>query len=806
MESGRAGVTLPAMRTANPRSATMAILLAGLVVGATARAQPVQGDVKSIGFQANVQSRFVIREGRWIPIVVELQAAGSEHFSGALQVELSDLDGDRVSFVEPSVAVTGGGTLRRVWCYAVAHRRDTSRSISVDVVGEDGALVASLPVPAFELIGSETQVLLDVSERPVAELRALDAGSAYYYAQGWSERRVYRPTCVATLGTRDLPDRWIGLEAAQIVVWDDPNPELVSDAQLKALAEWVRNGGQLIVGVGAQWSKLRTSALADVLPYSGDKPSLETHLLPQFARRFTDAESTRFKNPLSVTSAELAPGATALLLDQAESGQVINLVAQRLVGSGRVLATAARLRDLFAATTTSAFLHELVEVNPVSDKFRQNATNEFAALRLGAPALATDILAGIEFRRQAGLRVLAAFAFVAAYILLSTFVSWGWLVRRKLTHASWTVFAAFAIVASLLSSGAVGMLRGVTSSVQSVSFVDLDDGAGSARASVFVGYKSPTRAALDLSLAGEGNFLRPLTSSGLGSTYQTPERYTATRGALDGVLLRATLKEFEGVWRGEHEGRLRSRLVADRATGRLTDESWLQNELGQVIDGGYVLFIDPRLSGVGGAVPPRVSGLTKRTDRSLYWGQSSVPPAVQVLAVPLGAMKPGDRLARPGQLMYAETDLLRQRFLAGAADARSEPMLPTLWSLQNGDWIGSLTNITGGRLDRTAAAALLASTTNLYLPNRIGDPDFEKFGAAVSVEGLMDLDITHWLVRGQAVVLLSVAGAPPLPLTVDGAPLAKSRLHGRSFYRIRVPLEYVGRPPTRTLPTPGAPE
>ncbi len=797
MASQCADGTFLAMNRAGICRRIFAVAAALAACAAGAPAQPVQGDIKSIGFQANVQARYIVREGQWIPIVVDLQAAGSEHWSGELRVEMTDLDGDRVSFAEPNVTVTGGGTLRRVWCYAVAHRSDISKPLSVDVIGVDGALVTSLPIPNIELISSDTLLLVDMSERPVAALRSLDSGSTSYYAQGWSERRFYRPVCVATIGTREIPDRWIGLESARIIVWDDPNPDLTSDAQLKALAEWVRRGGQLVIGVGQQWGKLSKSALADVLPYAGDKPSVETRQLPQFARRYTSDDNTEFKSPISVTTADLAPGATAVVLDQADSRQVINLITQRLVGSGRVIATAARLRDLFGATSSDSFLRELVEVNLVSQKIHDGAAEALAVFRVNPPVLSTDLSSGIEFRRQATGLMLAAFTFVAAYILLSTFATWSYLGRKK--HLSWPVFAAFAIVASLIGSAAIGVLRGVSATVQSVSVVDLDENSPNARATVYLGYKSPNRSELRLGMEGEGNFLRPLTSPGTASSYQTPERYTANSatGELDHVLLRATLKEFEGSWHGPHDGRLRGRLIADRTNGRLTDDSWLQNDLGQPVDGGYVLFLDPRLSGVGGAVPTRVGGLTKRTDRGKYWGVTSVAPAVQVLAVPLGAMGRGAKITQPGRAMYASFESEFQRWSANSPDsAKTEPMLPTLWTLQTGGWINSLTSITGGPLDRSAAAAMLASTVNLYLPNRESDHDFERFGTPVSTEALGDLDITHWLTNGQAVVLLSADGPPPLPVMVDGKPLSKSRLHGRSFYRIRMPLEYVGRPPT----------
>ncbi len=59
---------------------------------------------------------------------------------------------------------------------------------------------------------------------------------------------------------------WIGLELADVVVWDDPDISAVSPAQLRALVEWVRFGGRLVVSASRNWQTISQSILAEVLP------------------------------------------------------------------------------------------------------------------------------------------------------------------------------------------------------------------------------------------------------------------------------------------------------------------------------------------------------------------------------------------------------------------------------------------------------------------------------------------------------------------------------------------------------------
>lgn len=797
--------SLWATRVRSSRLAPAGVLALLVAAVAPARAQPVRGDIVSVGFEARVPAGHVIRTGQWFPILVTLSGQGSQSYDVELRCEGVDLDGDRVAYLEPHVAVTPEAGLKRVWCYAVVLKESTRDPLTIDIIGEDGVRISLMTAPPFEVIGNDTQLILDISSKRVSGLDSVNSPAENYIGIAPGQRRYYRSICVATLPARDLPDRWLGLEAVDVIVWDEPDPDRLSIAQLAALVEWVRNGGQLVVGVGPAGTRIHKSALAEIMPLEFTQPAIELRRLPTFEARYATLEEEP-EAPISVAVGTPTRDALVTFEDRLPNRPASPLIALRCVGSGRVIATAARLYDLNSVRPRREFYAELLDLNPNRKEFNAEEAEQ-GILSREPLQLYPRLIAQIEFRRLASARVLAAFAFVAAYILLATLGVWAWLKRHSLTHLSWVAFAVFAVVASVLSLGAVGLSRGVTGTVHSYSFVDLAAGSSTARATAYIGYKSNRRQLVDLSLPGEGSYLRPLASHPtMANLYTTPERYDAMVGqaTLTDTPMRATLKQFEGFWRGQLDGSVRGALTANRSTGKLTPESWLQSDPNVNITGGYLLYIDPRLSASGG-VPCRVAGLTTRSDRAKYYDSETVPPAVNVLAVKIPALSPGQKVDRLGAGAddafneYARYDREYARWQSRSKpDPLKEPMLPTLRHRQLDEWLrpfGLTVSPFGAALSQVDAAALLASTRNLHLHNSDVNK-FDTVGQPLGTAGLVDQDVTHWLTRDQAVLLLLSDQPGPATLHIDGDP--KKTSEGRSIYRVRIPIQYVGRPPRGT--------
>src|SRR5262245_880160 len=126
------------------------------------RAQAVRGDIASVGFEAKGPSLNVIREGSWFPILARLNVAGTEHFQGRFVCERVDLDGDRVGYTEPQVAVTAGGQDRNLWLYASTVKEDGNANIELVAFDQNNIAIPIASKTRPGLVGGDTEIILDI--------------------------------------------------------------------------------------------------------------------------------------------------------------------------------------------------------------------------------------------------------------------------------------------------------------------------------------------------------------------------------------------------------------------------------------------------------------------------------------------------------------------------------------------------------------------------------------------------------------------------------------------------------------------
>lgn len=756
----------------------------------------IDARIAAFGFRAGTATPNVVREGQWIPILTELTLTSGTQFQGELRVECVDLDGDLVTFTEKPIVLTAGVGPKRVWCYGVAYEdvlaaggapRQTPR---VTLHDEDGALVARLPLPAVDLLSNDRVLLLDLSDRPVTRLRALaGAGTEPNSPIFGEERGYYRPIAVGSAPCDELPERGWALEAVDVIVWDEPDPDRTTPAQLDALREWVRAGGQLVLGLGSSWQRVQKSPLAELLPF---KPApapttadaagtIAVTTLPRFFERYGDRSlATRaFDPPIAVVAAQPTRG-TVTVWDRDADRPMLNLVTIDYFGSGRVVTVAGGIRELSGPTAGDLFLRELFDLPRIKPELVKNESDR--PLPPTAQRLYDRLSQKIDFRQVGGLFIVAATAFVIGYIAVATLGSWWWLRKHSLTQLSWSVFAGFAVVASILSVLTVMLAQGIASRVDSVCIVDAQAGDAVGRADCWFGLRTARQPRADLALPGPTSYLRGLTRAAVDATvYATPQRYEglAARATLLGAPLRATLKQFEGHWSGELGGAIRAQIAVD-ARGRVEPASWIKNDLQLPFVRGYLVFVDPRVARDGF----RPTVLTRD-----YRGRTNVPAASNVLVVELPPFAPGERVADFGKKEYEKFDTNWAAWSRNP-EGQAEPVLSTLFKVQQ-DWasmLGVWVTALGAARDSAADAALLLSTRNLYL--HCAENDDEKLGLPVTTTGLVDCDISHWLTTTQGVLLLLSNEPGPATLQVGEAPL-RSRA-GLCLFRVRVPIEVRG--------------
>lgn len=771
-----------------PGGCMLAMLLLALAPAAALAQGRIDLQVRSVGFPATVDERFVARDGQWIPIHVEITYNGPAPLQGALHVEAPDLDGDLVSFIEAPVVLTPGAGIRHVWCYAVTPLPVRS-PLRVSFIA-DGARLAAVDVPELAFLPNRYHFVLDISDSTLTGLRAIGLPPAAISDFGVGVQRPFtQEFVVAAMACTSLPDRWFGLESVDTIIWDEADPTRLSEAQLAALRTWVRNGGRLVLGVGGAWSKVRSSPLLELLPFDGDAQTITTRQLPSFQRAAGAAGRGELPRAVQVVVAGRPPdssrGEVRILAEDLPGAPGATLVGLRFHGSGRVIAVATSIRELLALSPRN-FPRKLLDAFPVHGDFLDSEKSSAFQVAMARPAsVYAAVVAPTQFQSLGGAFMLGALLFVLAYALVAV-GSFTYLKARSLSYLSWTVFAAFAVAGSVVSLAVVGAARGFSRGVRSSGLIDIDMDTPNARGPVWFGYSSPLRQFVDLSLSGEGSYLRPLTqppptSGAEASSYATALRYEALpgRALLRDVPLRATLKQFEGYWSGTLGGTIRADLRVDRGTGYLTDASWIRNDLPVPVSHGFLLYLDPRPA----SVPARAADYEQK-DRP----RPLSPPADAVLVAKLPALEPGKDARGWMAREYEKLEAALRDWSAKPEGPR--PNLTTLHDWQRGWAERELLDVPLSRAD--PLETLVLCTRALFQPTRKGEFKAFDTSLAINFEGLVNRDVTHWLARGHAVLLLLSPTPAPAVLHRDGQPLPAQG--GYTIYRVRVPLHYTGAP------------
>jgi len=111
----------------------------------------------------------------------------------------------------------------------------------------------------------QTPNLVPAGESAVAVIRTRNVESSGIGRMDGSTGSV--GVDVQMVSPRTAPDRALGYQGADVLVWLNPEPERLEEfAQRKAIEEYVRGGGHLVVAVGAEWQRLSGSFLERILP------------------------------------------------------------------------------------------------------------------------------------------------------------------------------------------------------------------------------------------------------------------------------------------------------------------------------------------------------------------------------------------------------------------------------------------------------------------------------------------------------------------------------------------------------------
>lgn len=541
----------------------------------------------------------VVRVGSWAPVIVDVSIEGESGFDGTLRIGQFDHDGDLCYDAIPVVLHGETGANKRYYLYVPANPKDGRLPFSLELVDADGEIVEVVcngklttkpapPQPPLP-ISHDHLVILEVSSEAIGKVINLVRSD---------QTQMYdRPLAIGHISPRDLPELWIGLEMVDCVIWKKARPEDLSPAQLSALIEWVRQGGRLLITAPRSPGSLTMSeSVNELLPVDLGEVVEMTDLMRLRRRMLETPADTPYKKPIKAIKCTLRPGASRILFEDS----VGDVLAERRVGQGFVTFSAVALDEMFSEDGSPAILFRRV--------FHLKTIDDIDVM-VERTSLFNHVVTAIGFATSGSVYLFIAVLFSIAYVCAATFGSWGVLSHKKMLHHSWSLFGLVVCVMSVLSVLAVRAVLGIETKLHQVSIVDAVADERYATATVFFGLKTPADVSMDVWLPSDplGDrepgptrcFLRPLPAgSGLDRTgsFVDPGEYQLVPGSAEikGVRIRATPKRLEGRWEGPLSGRFTGSIATRKASSerldvRLTEDSYIVNDLGVELKGCYLL-------------------------------------------------------------------------------------------------------------------------------------------------------------------------------------------------------------------------
>jgi hypothetical protein len=319
---------------------------------------------------------------------------------------------------------------------------------------------------------------LKVAPKPEAAEKAPQAGNP--------EEDVPLPGFATIENVADMPDRWFGYEAVDVIVITTSRDEFVeqlldmSKARRDALLDWVRRGGKLVLSVGrnqqsvARW--LEKVPLVDgTLQSKLTRPSLPNLQL------WAGAADQRQKNPLrniEIIRVQPGPNMHGLVYEDPTAGdlEMRPVLWQSSCGLGRVLLVAFDLdaREFTTWDGNGAFWRKMQE--EIAPRASTGDANLAAGAFTQGGELAVDLKRELESFREVPV---ISFGWVALFILfyivlvgpLDYFILKKVFKRLELT---WITFPALVLIVSLAAYATAYYVKGDDLRINKIDLVDID--------------------------------------------------------------------------------------------------------------------------------------------------------------------------------------------------------------------------------------------------------------------------------------------------------------------------------------------
>jgi len=740
------------------------------------------------------------RAGSWAGVLIEYRDSAMSPREIVLRITGIDRDGDP-PFYQRTV-VGDPERPRSAWVYApMPYPARTDRieisaheAIEAEVAGgfRAGRVLGRAVLDTARLVQGESPMIGVIGTR--------DAGLRQYGVRvrdGIDSMPLgHAATEVVTgLSIRDLPDRWQGLAAFDVLVWSrggpDVDPNALDSDRARALTEWVRRGGHMVIllpPVGQIWTAGGgRNPLSELLPGVVIDRREGVSLEP-YRPLLTLRGKVRLPSDAVVHTLESSPSA--------EAGEAIGLLAgpdgaavvsRRLVGQGMVTVIGLDIAsDALSATDVldaETIWHRVLGRRYSLDSFEQVKERDLDLSSAIQSRMVTDLDADferlIDFRGDAGKGVLLGLGVFALYWIVAGPLGFFLLSRAGHRSRAWMAFIVTSAVFTAIAWAGATALRPNTVRATHLTFIDGVHGSGTQTASSWMSILVPSygEAQIQIGDGSSGDLINAWTppppamigggfpdNRGYGVSARSPSEIT--------VPVRSTIKQLHVRWAGESVANL-PRPVRE------------PGEPGPAI----LELVDPDAGRVAGELVHDLPGtledviiITVAGQRMLGSDRVIGPlwmPARVFMDVPAdGTWAPGDRLdlgaitsgsggIRAGLPWFA--DRVRagvERTFGTEAQNNSKPE------------------------DRLVVLSLL---------DMLGAPDFKedrKNGRTSPVAVVRTghgLDLSRWFTQPCVIVigqLVQQEGDLPIPVTVGGGTIPA---RGRTVVRWVYPLE--ARPP-----------
>jgi hypothetical protein len=458
------------------KSFRFAVLLVAVFL-TTFSLSSAQDATASISMSVNAGFDGSFRENEWMPLYVRVSNDGGQ-VDGRLVVRPETSNGSLTSTYSVPISLPQGAR-KTVFLYATA--LSFANQLRVELIGNDGAVVAAEPANVRS-VQARDQIHLVISTSPGGSVDLTGVHDINYngFQANWP--------------VSNIPDWAVALASVDFMLFSDVDTGTLSTRQRQAIADWIAQGGHLIVTGGPNW-QATAAGLTDLLPLTptGSTTLSDLSALQQWTR-FRDGD---LKQPTVIATGALKSDAQTLV----SGPNGVPLLVRSLRGSGTVdyLAADPNTQPLRGWTGMSSLWLTLgTTVNPVPS-WGYGIDNWDQAVN------AVNIMPGVNLLPD----ILPLCGFLVAYIALIGPLNYLVLNRINRREYAWITIPVFILVFSVLAWSVGFNLRGNEVTASRLAVVQSWPNAERAQVQEVVGLLSPRRATYTLT-ADPNSFLRPV--------------------------------------------------------------------------------------------------------------------------------------------------------------------------------------------------------------------------------------------------------------------------------------------------------